>query len=76
MLETFDWAVFFHARGVERAKMAHELAFEMTYLARVAFQPALRKGYLNLQRELTQIADQIEQGAGAKTDAFGAYNAT
>ena len=75
MLETFNWPFFFSAQGLERATMARELAFEMKYLARVAFQPALRQGYLNLQRELTNIANEIEQVLGVGTDAFENKNA-
>jgi hypothetical protein len=63
MLETFDWPAFFNAEASERAKMAREVAAEAEYLARVAYRSELRRGYLNLQRELTNIADQIESTA-------------
>jgi len=74
MLETLNWSAFFSADGLERARIAREVATEVEYLARVAYLPALRQGYLNLQRELTYIADQIEEGM-ERTDACEGNNA-
>jgi hypothetical protein len=61
MMETFDWSAFHNAQGLERAKMARELAVEAAYLARVSYRSELRTAYLRLNRELNGIADEIEQ---------------
>jgi len=65
MLESFDWSVFSNSQGSEKAKLARELAVEAEYVARGAFRPELRTGYLRLAKQLTAIADQIERGANS-----------